>query len=172
MNFPYSPYDSNHTVTDIMADELNPNPLEEFPLFEPIYNNEEIEHLNYEEDRAWNEAFRHKWTTWGHRVIPHKKPEWVHWASRLCTQKMTKRLYNHQLGKAGRETTRQISWGDIAAVLTNPRWTKDTILQGNGLDWTKRAQLQFPQADILKGGQTRMGHQFQTFSLLQPSALL
>ncbi|CAJ0541111.1 Ff.00g078870.m01.CDS01 [Fusarium sp. VM40] len=99
-----------------MADEPNLNPLEGFPSFEPVYNSDEIEHLNGEEDRAWKEAFRHEWTTKGHQVVPHEKPEWVYWASRLCTQKMIKRLYNHQIGKAGRDD----SWGNIAAVVTNP----------------------------------------------------
>ncbi|KAM0442424.1 hypothetical protein ACHAQK_004117 [Fusarium lateritium] len=73
-----------------------------------------------------------------------------------------------QLGKAGKDKTREISWGNIAAVMTNPHWSRDTILHGNGQLWAKRAQLKFPQADILKGRPNENGPAINDLILTTP----
>ncbi|SCO90558.1 uncharacterized protein FRV6_14686 [Fusarium oxysporum] len=128
------------------------HPLDGFPPFNPAYKSDEIDRLNREKDEAWNKAFRQAWTSWGHRLVPDERPEWEYWASRLYTNKRTDTLYNHQVGKAGPGIpSRPISWGNIAAVLSNPRWTKESIMKGSGLDWAKRAQKKFPNANIFKG---------------------
>ncbi|KAF5566433.1 hypothetical protein FNAPI_1136 [Fusarium napiforme] len=126
--------------------------LDGFPPFKPIYKDDDIASLNREMDEAWNKAFREAWTSWGHRLVPKEKPDWVHWASRLYTNKRTEELYNHLVGKAAAGLANsKITWGNIAAVLSNPRWTKESIMKGAGLDWAKRAQKQFPNADIFQG---------------------
>ncbi|KAG8672113.1 hypothetical protein FPOAC2_05481 [Fusarium poae] len=117
-----------------------------FPPLEPNYRTNTARREHQEQDEEWHDKFHSQWLAWGHSQD--NQEDWKFWATRLFTNTTTAKLCNHIVGKAGIPATRPITWANIAAVMANPRWDTDYVRRS---DWAKRAQIEFPQANILAG---------------------
>ncbi|KAH7179141.1 uncharacterized protein B0J16DRAFT_346332 [Fusarium flagelliforme] len=87
----------------------------------------------------WHRQFLQAWEEWGVHEMPESKAEWVEWAAKLRTTRTTAMMSRHALGKPKTE----ITWVTVAAVLANLRWNEESIRNGHGLEWAKRAQHKF-----------------------------
>ncbi|CZR46129.1 uncharacterized protein FPRO_11576 [Fusarium proliferatum ET1] len=119
-----------------------PDPAHALPAPYLIYKNQLSDDQNRPLDKLWNEMFRKEYPKWGHLRSEADKAEWVYWANHLRTAKSTDKCYNRQLGKAGTDGNRRMSWEYIYATIAKG---------GKGKGWAGRAAAAYPNASIWRG---------------------